>query len=166
MTQILFVCTGNIFRSMTAEFALRALIAREEPTLAPQIRVGSAGIEAKPQAIHPLVVDRLREYGLDVSAHRQRRLDAEMLSATTLCLAMGRDHQRFIQSTFAQTVPLFNDEVYGQDEPVPDVWEAVPDWQSNKQAAAAHTVGVIDYLIAAMPTLLKRIKSSHMHMRE
>lgn len=157
MKQILFVCTGNIFRSMTAEFALRALLERDAPELSKQIQVGSAGIEAKPQTVHPLVVERLREHGLDVSAHRQRKLDGDLLNATTLCLAMGRDHQTFIKNSFARNVPLFNAEVYGRDEAVLDVWEAVPDWQTNKLAAAAHTVAVVDYLVAAMPTLLGRL---------
>ena len=159
MKRVLFVCTGNIFRSMTAEFALRALLERDAPDLATQLQVGSAGIEAKPQAVHPLVIERLRDHRLDVSAHRQRKLDEQLLNETSLCLAMGRDHQAFIWKSFARTVPLFNAEVYGRDEPVLDVWEVVPDWQTNKEAAAAYTVEVVDYLVAAMPSLLERITS-------
>lgn len=155
--QILFVCTGNIFRSMTAEFALRRILQQENPLFSSLIQVGSAGIEAKPQAVHPLVIERLREHGLDVATHRQRKLDEALLRATDLCIAMGRDHQTFIQDHFGRSVPLFNSEVYGRDEPILDVWEAVPDWQTNQVAAAAHTVGVVDYLVAAMPRLLARI---------
>ena len=48
MTSILFVCTGNIFRSMTAEYALRARLSAQS-----SIRVSSAGIQARPQEMHP-----------------------------------------------------------------------------------------------------------------
>jgi protein-tyrosine phosphatase len=48
MPSILFVCTGNIFRSMIAEYALKAML---DPRSL--IRVSSAGTVALPQAMHP-----------------------------------------------------------------------------------------------------------------
>jgi protein-tyrosine phosphatase len=51
MPSILFVCTGNIFRSMTAEYALKAMLDPRSP-----IRVSSAGTVALPQAMHPDVI--------------------------------------------------------------------------------------------------------------
>src|SRR5262245_39534833 len=71
---ILFICTGNIFRSMTAEYALIAALGPEAP-----YRVSSAGTEAKFQVMSPHVRKRLALHGLDPAAHRQRRLTAEIL---------------------------------------------------------------------------------------
>ncbi len=158
MSRVLFVCTGNIFRSMTADLALNALVSREK--LGDRIRVGSAGIEAKPQTVHPLVVQRLKEHGLDPTHHQQRRLTSQLLSDATLCLAMGRDHQQFIEASFATRVPLLNAQLFGRDEPVLDVWEAVPDWQTNRDAAAIHTLAVVDYLVESMPILLSQLHST------
>ena len=47
MPSILFVCTGNIFRSLSAEYALKARLAPRSP-----IRVSSAGTLAIPQEMH------------------------------------------------------------------------------------------------------------------
>ncbi|HSF32988.1 MAG TPA: hypothetical protein VLK82_21270 [Candidatus Tectomicrobia bacterium] len=44
MPSILFVCTGNIFRSLTAEYALKAVLDPRSP-----IRVSSAGTVAIPR---------------------------------------------------------------------------------------------------------------------
>ncbi|HBH81286.1 MAG TPA: hypothetical protein DDY39_15800, partial [Nitrospira sp.] len=70
---ILFVCTGNVFRSMAAEYALRAQ--QEEPLA---YYVESAGIEAKPQKVHPIILNRLRLKGTDPSAHTPRALTQEL----------------------------------------------------------------------------------------
>jgi protein-tyrosine phosphatase len=48
MPSILFVCTGNIFRSLTAEYALKAMLDPRSP-----IHVSSAGTVALLQAMHP-----------------------------------------------------------------------------------------------------------------
>ena len=52
---ILFVCTGNIFRSVTAEYALKSRLGAGTSCV-----VSSAGIDAKPQSVHAWVLTRLR----------------------------------------------------------------------------------------------------------
>jgi len=79
MPSILFVCTGNIFRSMTAEYALKASLDPRSP-----IRVSSAGTQAIPQAMHPDVRAYLMHRGMEPSPHQQRRVSAELLSASDL----------------------------------------------------------------------------------
>ena len=66
---VLFVCTGNIFRSVTAEYALKASLSDGMRCI-----VGSAGIDAKPQSVHGWVRTQLREKGADASHHTQRQL--------------------------------------------------------------------------------------------
>lgn len=89
---ILFVCTGNIFRSLDAEYALKQ-------HLRPQglFCVGSTGIEAKPQSIHPIVRARLLERGADPVGHIQRKLTQSLLDEADCVVAMGRDHQEAVQ---------------------------------------------------------------------
>lgn len=151
-TSILFVCTGNVFRSLAAEHALRARAGRESGYL-----VGSAGIEAKPQAVHPLVRGRLLEKGSDPSRHVQRKLTEAVLTGADVVVAMGRDHQEFIRRHFGREVPLFNQICYQRDEPVLDVEEAILDWENNQEAAKAYTLWVIDYIWEAMPAFLARV---------
>ncbi len=103
LQSVLFVCTGNIFRSVTAEYALKARLG--EGT---SCSVSSAGIDAKPQSAHDWVQTRLREKGADLTAHVQRQLTKELIESSDLVIAMGRDHQVFVREQFGRDVPLFN----------------------------------------------------------
>ena len=97
---VLFVCTGNIFRSVTAEYALKASLG-----LGTSCVVGSAGIDAKPQSMHAWVQDRLSEKGADLTTHVPRQLTKELVEAADLVIAMGRDHQLFVREQFRRDGP-------------------------------------------------------------
>ena len=83
MSTVLFICTGNIFRSMTAEYALKAALESDTPHL-----VRSAGIEADPFPMYELVRERLIELGADLSDHQQTKLTDEILDEADLAVAM------------------------------------------------------------------------------
>ncbi len=152
-TSVLFICTGNIFRSLVAEYAFKQLA---EPDA--RWAIGSAGIEAVPQAVHPLICARLQQKGIDPSGHRQRKLTAELLAQTDVPVAMGLDHQAFIHRRFGRTVPLFMELCNGKRESVLDIHEAVPDWETNPQAARDYALSVIDYIWEAVPALLAGLR--------
>ena len=149
---ILFICTGNVFRSVTAEYALKA-------RLGPEMRliVGSAGIEARPQSLHPMIIEYLRAKGADPSAHVQRKLTRELLESVDLAVAMGLDHREFIREQFGRNVPLFNQVCFEREEPVLDVHEVMPDWASDMDAARAYVQSVVDHIWEATPVLLARL---------
>ncbi|HEX9156108.1 MAG TPA: low molecular weight phosphatase family protein [Nitrospira sp.] len=151
---VLFVCTGNIFRSLAAEQALKATLGSRASFL-----VGSAGIDAKPQVVHEWVQTRLRLKGADPSAHVQRQLTREMILATDLVIAMGCNHQAFIRERFGRDVPLFNQVCFGRDEPIEDVHEVMPAWEQNLEQARAYVWSVIDRIWEATPALIQRLPS-------
>ena len=152
MTSILFVCTGNIFRSMTAEYALRA-------RLPPQslIRVSSAGTQARPQEMHPDIRAYLVQRGIDPSLHRQRKVSPELLRATKLVIAMSTDHQSFLLDTFQYHAPLFNDVCHGRSEALLDVWEAIPGWETDPEAVRSYVYHVMEYIWESVPCLLQNL---------
>ena len=150
---VLFVCTGNIFRSMTAEYALKAGLGIGTSCL-----VGSAGSDVKPQSVHDWVQTRLREKGADTTAHVQRQLTKELVEAADLVIAMGRDHQVFLREQFGRNVPLFNQVCLGQDRPILDLQEMIPDWETDPERARAYVWSVIDVIWAAAPALLPRLR--------
>jgi protein-tyrosine phosphatase len=152
MPSILFVCTGNIFRSMTAEYALKARLDPGSP-----IRVRSAGTVALPQDMHPDVRSYLVQRGVDPSHHRQRKVSAELLYASDLVIAMSTDHQTYLFDTFQYRVPLFNEVCHGRSEPLLDVWEAVPTWEIDLDAARHYAFQVMEYIWASMPCLLQHL---------
>ena len=87
--RVLFVCAGNICRSAMAEAFMRRLIA--ERTALDRVEVCSAGTIAT-DGNGPLsqTVSVMRaNYGLDVSAHRARRLRRTLRA--DLVLAVDRD---------------------------------------------------------------------------
>ncbi|HSA60741.1 MAG TPA: hypothetical protein VLE03_00755 [Nitrospiraceae bacterium] len=149
---IVFVCTGNIFRSLVAEYAVRAQVGSKCP-----YSVESAGIEAKPQTIHPVIRDRLILKGADPSAHVQRKLTREVIERVDLIIAMGEDHRDFIQRRFGRRVPLFNEVSLGREIPILDLHEALPDWERDLERARDYVESVIEHIWNAAPALVARL---------
>ena len=81
MRQVLFVCTGNVFRSLTAEYALRAALNGRAG-----IAVAPAGTEDYAHSVMPEIRKHLLSRGLDVSAHRRRTLTQAMVEDALLDL--------------------------------------------------------------------------------
>ena len=70
MRYVLFVCTQNAGRSQMAQ----AFFERHGP---PDVRAESAG-DAPASEVHPVVVEAMREVGLDLSGRRPKKLTLEM----------------------------------------------------------------------------------------
>lgn len=149
---ILFVCTGNIFRSMAAEYGLKSLVGQPSP-----YRISSAGIDARPQPVHEWVKHCLQAKGADVSGHLQRRLTRELVEETDLIVAMSRNHQEFLQREFGRHAPLFKRLCYGRDEPILDLHEQYPDWERDPVLARRYVVSIIDMIWTDLPSLLYKL---------
>jgi protein-tyrosine phosphatase len=153
MRRVLFVCTGNIFRSLTAEYALRRVLGAR-----PDIRVASAGTEDFPHLVSPLVRDYLLVRGLDVSRHRRRTLTAELLQEPGPVIAMSTEHRSVLAEHFnCRDAPLFTEACGLPGEPLPDVEEAVRDHETNPVAVEAHVRMIIDRIIELTPQLANRL---------
>jgi len=85
---ILVICIGNICRSPTAEYLLKAKLAEK-----PGVSVSSAGLGAlvgKPADDTALAI--MKEHGIDASAHLAQQVTEDMLAAADLVLAMEPKH--------------------------------------------------------------------------
>lgn len=98
MKRILFVCTGNICRSSTAEGVLRHYIA--EAGLGDAIETASAGTHGYHigEPPDPRTVAAARRRGFDLSAQRARKLRMEDFHTYDLILAMDRGHFAHLES--------------------------------------------------------------------
>jgi len=147
-----FCLHGQYFRSLTAELALKQYLGSQGGYF-----VGSAGIEATPQVIHPLVRALLQERCADPAGHVQRKLTQSLLDQADCVVAMGRDHQEALQRSYGLVVPLFNQLCFGRDEPILDVHEALPDWEQNEEQARAYVRSVVDRIYDAIPHFAARL---------
>lgn len=102
---ILFVCSGNICRSPTAEGVFRQM-ARVRGVL-PQLRIDSAGMEdyhvGDPP--DPRALEHAARRGYDLSPLRARQVDASDFSAFGHILAMDRGHLRQLKALAPQGSP-------------------------------------------------------------
>ena len=156
--RILFVCTGNIFRSLTAEYALRHALRRLPDERAHQIVVESAGTEDYPHVVAPMVGEYLLSKGLDVRAHRRRTLTAQMLAPPTRVIAMSTEHCAALREQFDyRDAPLFSVACGLPEAPLPDVDEAVADHYNDPEGTRAHVHATIDRIIAWTPGLVQRL---------
>jgi protein-tyrosine-phosphatase len=96
---ILVVCTGNICRSPMAEGLLRQMLSRKQKTNVHIHSAGTHGLDDQPAA--PFAVQAAAEMGIDISGHRARSLDRDMVAKADLILVMEPFHREIV----ARVVP-------------------------------------------------------------
>src|SRR5947207_1846609 len=90
--RVLFVCTGNICRSPLAEALFRKLLAERGVA---GVTVASAGLfAAEGASASEDVVKAAAERGVDLTAHRARRLDPRSLGSGDLVVVMEETQRR------------------------------------------------------------------------
>jgi hypothetical protein len=86
-------------------------------------------------------------------------VSAEFLKASDLVIAMSTDHQAFLLNTFRYPALLFNEICHGRSEPLLDVWEAIPTWETDLDAARHYAFHVMEYIWASIPCLLQNLET-------
>jgi protein-tyrosine phosphatase len=95
MTSILVVCTGNICRSPIAEGMLRDALSSRFGDDAPSVSsAGTWGVEGSPPTAE--AVAAAAERGIDISAHRARRLAMVPAADADLVIAMAGEHRDIV----------------------------------------------------------------------
>lgn len=90
MRNVIFVCTGNTCRSPMAEGLFKKMLADRGVT---DVAASSAGIFAMTgDAATENAVKAAERFGVDLSAHRARRLTAYLLEEGDLFVCMTREH--------------------------------------------------------------------------
>ena len=99
MPSTLFVCTANLFRSPLACAFLRRNITQS--VYYPTWRIESAGTWAAEGLPAAGEAQRIaQEYGMDLSAHRTRSVNVELMHSFKLILTMEQGQQEALQIEF------------------------------------------------------------------
>lgn len=111
LASLLFVCKGNICRSPFAE-----AIARRQVPDGLSIAFRSAGIEVGTPEPCPLeTVAAAEQFGIDLSGHRSRRIDAGLVAGADMVLAMEAWQAACLRKAFPEhrgkifLLPLFEE---------------------------------------------------------
>jgi protein-tyrosine phosphatase len=100
MPSVLFVCQGNLFRSVAAAAIFNEKLRRSESDWQ-QWRVESVGTWAMQDlSTTPEMVAVMAKRGLDVKSHRSRMVSAEILTGFALVLTMERGQKEALQIEF------------------------------------------------------------------
>ncbi|HUJ86343.1 MAG TPA: low molecular weight protein-tyrosine-phosphatase [Burkholderiales bacterium] len=132
MRGVLFVCTGNICRSPTADGVMRRLV--RDAGLADRVRVDSAGTHDYHVGEPPDVraQEHARRRGYDLSGLRARQVEMEDFDAFELIIAMDRGQlailRRMAPPQHRHKLRLFMEFAEGRHgDEVPDPYYGGPD---------------------------------------
>ncbi|HKJ94287.1 MAG TPA: low molecular weight protein-tyrosine-phosphatase [Gammaproteobacteria bacterium] len=156
MIRVLFVCTGNICRSPTAEGVFRNLV--RESGLDELIDTDSAGTHFYHVGASPdrRARDAASRRGVDISDLRARQVDGYDFEAFDYILAMDAMNLEFL---LAECPTEHRHRIHAFLDFAPDAAEReVPDPYYGGQNGFEH---VLDLIEAASRGLLARIRSEH-----
>lgn len=149
---ILFVCSGNIFRSVAAEYALK----RELDSLA--FDISSAGTVDAPNAVvREDVASYLLKKGLDVSKHKRRTLTHELVKTTDLVIPMDREHQEILLHNYSVNSKIYTEESTGIAKPLPDLDEFFALEDRFSEDARKYVYDMLDLIVSLAPELAKKL---------
>ncbi len=91
VTTVLFVCTGNLCRSPSAQLLLAQLLAQVGPA---DVTVESAGTMQTDPPVPRELLQEASGLGLDLSAHVPREVDVATINRADIVIGMARQHVR------------------------------------------------------------------------
>jgi protein-tyrosine phosphatase len=128
MHKILFVCTGNQYRSPIAAEAFRSQLAQDGSET--DWLVTSAGTWTTPgQPAPPDAIEIARSHDLLIDMHRTRRLAADMLKEADIVIVMEEGHRDAIRAEF----PFARAKVHLLSQVLEGIVYDIPDPAASKE---------------------------------
>lgn len=148
--KLLFVCTGNIFRSMSAEYLAKKYI---KDNKIKWIQISSAWTSANPEYPFDYTLERLKQYWCNASKHKQTKVSQDVLQDKDWVICMAKHHQEVIKS-FGYEWVLFNLVAYDHNKDVMDEAEyAIKYWSFGDLSKYVNKI--VDYIHNAIPKLIE-----------
>ena len=102
--KVLFVCSDNYTRSVTAEFCLRNFLLKNNLST---IQSFSAGTQANSDTskYYNVHFDRMKELDIDFSTFERKQFDRSFFDIYDLIVGMGQEHKDYFLSEYQQKIP-------------------------------------------------------------
>ena len=151
--KIIFICSGNTFRSFTGEIIARKYVKDHNIE---KFEVSSAGTKAnlslKP---YPKTIERLKEKGIDDLNYNHEQVTKEILEDKDVIICFSKRHQNYVKELGFDSV-LFNELAYNKKEDLMDDGEYEEihgkDYDLNEYIDM-----IVDYIDDAMPIIFKNL---------
>ncbi len=152
---ILFVCTGNVFRSVSAEQCFKKYLSDNNIS---DWKVGSAGIIADEASVDPKILETLKELGIDNVVYQQRKLTREILEDYDVIVGMAENHIEFMKSEFGYKYAiLFNELASNEKTSIWDIEDEIPDYLTNRSAVEEKLDRTVREIHDKIPSLFKNV---------
>ncbi len=152
MKEILFVCTWNVFRSMSAEKIFNKYRINQN-----RIADSCGTFESTQDFIDTYVIDSLNNYNIDVSNHKRKKITKKLISEADVIIAIAESHKQFIKKTFGINAYLFNQVYKNSITSIDDIEDVNIDKNNNENLAIMHVNKTIEYIYKAMPQFIKNL---------
>ncbi len=147
---IIFICTWNIFRSMSAEYLTKQYLQENNIKW---VIISSAGTTAEIQLPFPQTVERLKYYNCNPDKHIQRKINKEILEQQDIIICMAEHHKKAINELGFDAI-LFNEIAFNKNEDVMDeaefyekYWKIIELWKYVYQT--------VDYIHDSIPYIIQ-----------
>lgn len=150
---ILFVCTGNVFRSPSAAFAFKSFLRQKGIK---GWKVSSAGLKPE-SSVDPRVRKLWIKYGVREAGFQTQKVTQHLVKTHDIVVAMAQNHYDFLKNQMNhESVFLFNELAHSQFKSVWDVEDSVRDYRTNRAAVERYLTKTVGYIFKSTPALLEQ----------
>ena len=152
MKKILFVCTGNTFRSASADYLFDKYSKMQSSN---SYIVSSAGTLGNPVGVYEKTIEMANKYGVDMSAHTYRVLTQDIVDDVDIIICMAHHHQETVKQKFGKESYLFNELSIGEKTDLKDDDEAYGEYAD-----------LDDFIVETVETIYERIPALYEKLQQ
>lgn len=158
MKRVMFVCTGNVFRSMIAEKCLKDYLKKNKIY---DLKIDSSGISDSKGNVNKFTFDALKKLKIN-SFHKPKKITENLIKKSDLIISMGKNHRQFLIQNFGVNSFLFNELAYRKSTGIMDIEEKYKLWNSfseneKKEKQREYIPLIVNHIYFGTPKLAKKI---------